>query len=179
VISDENGSKLTFISGAVQPLAKIDQLKGKTQTPETIEVNLADLIDVKGMKAMGNRISQHTVQSVVPIASEELVEAAETAVATVTDDEEELTEAVADETAIQEEIEEPEPVVRSPKIDAPEPKLPVEELVETQPKEEDQPQAEPVQAEEKPVETQHKKVDFEITNPDDIEIDDKGQLGLF
>jgi topoisomerase-4 subunit A len=24
-----------------------------------------------------------------------------------------------------------------------------------------------------------KKVDFEITNPDDIEIDDKGQLGLF
>jgi topoisomerase-4 subunit A len=26
---------------------------------------------------------------------------------------------------------------------------------------------------------QKKKVDFEITNPDDIEIDDKGQLGLF
>ena len=25
----------------------------------------------------------------------------------------------------------------------------------------------------------HKKVDFEITNPDDIDIDDKGQLGLF
>jgi topoisomerase-4 subunit A len=24
-----------------------------------------------------------------------------------------------------------------------------------------------------------KKVDFEITNPDDIEIDEKGQLGLF
>jgi len=24
-----------------------------------------------------------------------------------------------------------------------------------------------------------KKIDFEITNPDDIDIDDKGQIGLF
>jgi topoisomerase-4 subunit A len=24
-----------------------------------------------------------------------------------------------------------------------------------------------------------KKIDFEITNPDDLDIDDKGQLGLF
>jgi len=29
------------------------------------------------------------------------------------------------------------------------------------------------------VESLPKKIDFEITNPDDIEIDDKGQLGLF
>ena len=28
---------------------------------------------------------------------------------------------------------------------------------------------------EKPI----KKIDFEITNPDDLDIDDKGQLGLF
>ena len=65
IISEEQGSKLTFISGALQPMAKIDQLKGKIQTPETIEINLAELIDVKGMKAMGNRVSQHTVRSVV------------------------------------------------------------------------------------------------------------------
>src|ERR1700754_336374 len=71
IISDENGSKLKFISGATNPGAKIDQLKGKTQTPETIEVNLAELIDVKGMKAMGNRVSQHTVQAVTLIQSEE------------------------------------------------------------------------------------------------------------
>ena len=31
----------------------------------------------------------------------------------------------------------------------------------------------------KAVEKPAKKVDFEITNPNDIEIDDKGQLGLF
>jgi len=31
----------------------------------------------------------------------------------------------------------------------------------------------------KSVQSQTKKIDFEITNPGDIEIDDKGQLGLF
>ena len=36
-------------------------------------------------------------------------------------------------------------------------------------------QDESVKEPEKPV----KKIDFEITNPDDLEIDDKGQLGLF
>jgi topoisomerase-4 subunit A len=35
--------------------------------------------------------------------------------------------------------------------------------------------APPADPEDKPV----KKIDFEITNPDDIDIDDKGQLGLF
>jgi len=29
------------------------------------------------------------------------------------------------------------------------------------------------------METPPKTIDFEITNPDDIEMDDKGQLGLF
>ena len=36
-------------------------------------------------------------------------------------------------------------------------------------------QAESSKEPEKPV----KKIDFEITNPDDLDIDDKGQLGLF
>jgi topoisomerase-4 subunit A len=36
-------------------------------------------------------------------------------------------------------------------------------------------QDESVKEPEKPV----KKIDFEITNPDDLEIDDKGQIGLF
>src|ERR1700761_1300420 len=71
IISDESGSKFIFISGATNPVAKIDQLKGKTQIPETIEVNLAELIDVKGMKAMGNRVSQHTIQTIELIQAEE------------------------------------------------------------------------------------------------------------
>jgi topoisomerase-4 subunit A len=36
-------------------------------------------------------------------------------------------------------------------------------------------QTESTKEPEKPV----KKIDFEITNPDDLDIDDKGQLGLF
>jgi topoisomerase-4 subunit A len=38
---------------------------------------------------------------------------------------------------------------------------------------------EPAEQSPKPVTPQTKKIDFEITNPDDIDIDDKGQLGLF
>ncbi|MDB5016447.1 MAG: gyrase subunit, partial [Mucilaginibacter sp.] len=71
IISDENGSKLVLISGASQPIVKVEQLKGKEQTPETIEVDLASLIDVKGMKAMGNRLSQHTIKTVELIAENE------------------------------------------------------------------------------------------------------------
>jgi len=140
IISDENGSKLVFISGAAQPVAKLDQLKGKTQTPETIEVNLAELIDVKGMKAMGNRVSQHTIQSIELIAVEE-PQATDAEPEEIAEEEALLPE--ADDT---EEISEPEA-------------------------------AEPVA--DTPINPPAKKIDFEITNPDDIDIDDKGQIGLF
>ena len=67
-ISEEPGSKLILISGAAQPVVKVEQLKGKTQIQELVELNLTDLIDVKGMKAMGNRLSAHPVQTVQLIA---------------------------------------------------------------------------------------------------------------
>jgi len=152
IISEEAGSKLVLISGAAQVMVKVDQLKGKTEIPETIEAELSTLIDVKGMKAMGNRISQHTVKSVGLIA----------------------------------EI--------NPEVEEPEPHEVVNEIAET----DDQPQetnlnsgkseenkpAEPpanqsVESSAESVQSPPKKIDFEITNPDDIDIDDKGQLGLF
>jgi topoisomerase-4 subunit A len=67
-ISEEPGSKLVLLSGAAQPVVKVEQLKGKTQLMELVELNLTDLIDVKGMKAMGNRLSAHPVQTVELIA---------------------------------------------------------------------------------------------------------------
>jgi topoisomerase-4 subunit A len=67
-ISEEPGSKLILISGAAQPVVKVEQLKGKNQGQELVELNLTDLIDVKGIKAMGNRLSAHPVQSVQLIA---------------------------------------------------------------------------------------------------------------
>jgi topoisomerase-4 subunit A len=130
IISEESGSKMILISGAAQVMVKVDQLKGKTEIPETIEVELSTLIDVKGMKAMGNRLSQHTVKSIKLIAEINPV------------------------------IEEPEPQVEEEQVS--------ESSAET-------PQGESA----KPAEPPHKKVDFEITNPDDIDIDDGGQLDLF
>jgi len=131
IISEEPGSKLVLISGAAQPVVKVEQLKGKTQLPELVELNLTDLIDVKGMKAMGNRLSAHVVQTIELIAEH--------------DDPEDVPDPAPDS------VEDTEP----------------DEIVVEKPA----PDVEPEKA--------AKNIDFEITNPDDIEIDDDGQLGLF
>ncbi|PTQ95172.1 topoisomerase-4 subunit A [Mucilaginibacter yixingensis] len=144
-ISDEGGSKMVLISGAAQVVVSVEQLKGKAQAAETVELNLADLIDVKGMKAMGNRLSAHTVEKVTLISEH--------------DDENDVPDP------------EPNSVDDTNITITPEDKT----------GEDAQPNAEPqVSAEPSP-----KKVDFEITNPDDIDLNDKdksddsGQLGLF
>ncbi len=132
LITEEAGSKLVLLTHAVEPLVKLDILKGKSQTPESLELNLATVIDVKGMKAQGNKLSQHTVQSVAFLTAEEDPQEAEAQAVVPADD---------------------DPADTVP--DAPSPVA--------------EPTAEPPQ----------KKVDFEITNPDDIDMDDNGQLGLF
>jgi len=133
-------------------MVKVDQLKGKTETPDTIEVDLSTLIDVKGMKAMGNRLSQH------PIKSVELLQEINP---------------VVEET-------EPEPGVETEEVveaeEQSEEASPKSEESKSEPK---RPEAQSKESEEKSAEPPHKKVDFEITNPNDIEMDDKGQLGLF
>ncbi|HEY1024818.1 MAG TPA: DNA gyrase/topoisomerase IV subunit A, partial [Sphingobacteriaceae bacterium] len=151
VISEEPGSKMILISGAAQPVVSVDQLKGKSLTPETIELNLADVIDVKGMKAQGNRLTQHEVKTIELIAEH--------------DDPEDV----------------PDPV----------PEVSLEEIVEEDRKDQEaekeivQPDETETAIIEKAVnpETQPakpaKKIDFEITNPGDVDIDDKGQIGLF
>ncbi|HCN82640.1 MAG TPA: DNA gyrase/topoisomerase IV subunit A, partial [Sphingobacteriaceae bacterium] len=68
IINEEPGSKLVLMSGAKNPVVKIDQLKGKVLIPEEAEVNLAELIDIKGMKAQGNRLSQHEVKKIELLA---------------------------------------------------------------------------------------------------------------
>jgi topoisomerase-4 subunit A len=145
IISDESGSKLIFISGAAQSIVSVEQLKGKTLTPETVELNLADLIDVKGMKAMGNRLSPHTVNNVKLIAVNEDVEPGPDKI-----EETSSSDAIGNNESVKSKI----------------------ELVESS---EESVQSENKLAQSPPI----KKIDFEITNPDDIDIDDKGQLGLF
>src|SRR3546814_688973 len=64
IISEGNGSKLILLSHAPTPVAEVTILKGKSKISETFELNLAEFIDVKGLKAMGNRLSSHQVTKV-------------------------------------------------------------------------------------------------------------------
>ncbi|OOQ60065.1 DNA gyrase/topoisomerase IV subunit A [Mucilaginibacter pedocola] len=146
IISDEAGSKMVIISGATQAVVKVEQLKGKTMVPETVELNLADLIDVKGMKAMGNRLSIHLIKTVELIAEH--------------DDAEDVPDPAPDS------VEDTEITLTG----------------EDKNTQDAAPPAEPAssaEASSPSVEPPKKKIDFEITNPGDIDIDDQGQLGLF
>jgi topoisomerase-4 subunit A len=194
IISDEAGSKLVLLSGAAQPVVKIEQLKGKALVSEMAELNLSDLIDVKGMKAMGNRLSVHQVKSVeliaehddeadVPDPAPDTVEDTEI---TLTGEDKEVTDAAPAVSDVPPQAIQSEPVnpVNTPKPVEPTPIEPEKskpewkKSVEAKPKsvksEESNPQSVESQEAKPP-----KKIDFEITNPDDIDIDDKGQLGLF
>ena len=193
IISDENGSKLIIISGSKSPVVKVDQLRGKEQAPEIVEIELATLIDVKGMKAMGNRLTQQQVKKVELLAAVEEEEEPEAIVDDAEGDEPEALE--TDEVTVDEsdgtEVEEvAEEKPHAPEEKAPKPKAePVKRVAEKpveppvipseSPKEESAQTPEKKSDESVPSEKSVvKKIDFEITNPDDIEIDDKGQLGL-
>nr|WP_068890130.1 DNA gyrase/topoisomerase IV subunit A [Pedobacter panaciterrae] len=263
LISEENGSRFLYLTSNPEAVLTVDVLKGKTQIPETLEIVLAEFIDVKGIKANGNRITQHDVKNLSISNNEEpeLVleskasasdtssneeqpegESTETTDATTTVEPEENMPEVEDAEAISEEIEadvedeEPiakaeeeetekpvvaekkpftiaketkpvakeNPVVKEKSIEKPDEKPAEEGVSEGKPKKawgaskapEKEPKVKPEVKEESKTKTKSeaketpetkkdaeeapaKEIKFEITNPDDIEIDDKGQLGLF
>ncbi|GGG83205.1 DNA topoisomerase IV subunit A [Parapedobacter pyrenivorans] len=168
IINDEPGSKLLLITNAVTPVVSLDVLKGKSRTPETMEQNLTELIDVKGMKAQGNRLSPHEVKKVVLMT----VEA------------EEIRPAISDN--------EPVTEIQSEEKEA---DTDVDQSVVEDTASDETPSDQPITAEDNAIEPDNQpsksqdeeiqqtkerpKVDFEITNPDDIRVDDKGQMGLF
>lgn len=162
LISEEAGSKLVLISGANEPKISLEIVKGKSQTPETLELNLAELIDVKGQKAMGNRLSTHEVKQVTLLESEEPEPSFELSPINEVLDVEDNAEFVEGTKTPSMPEPEPEEVKETP-TPQPETTTPAEVLEETAP--------EPI----KPP----KEIGFEITNPDEIDMDDKGQLGLF
>lgn len=126
-INEEEKSQLLVLTRAEKALVEVDVLKGKTKIPETLELDLMEIIDVKGMKAQGNRLTAHEV---VEIRAKY----------------QEVSPAEADANKGGNEEKEPEKNLENPKDKS---------------------------AEDKP------KVDLEITNPDDIQIDDSGQIGMF
>jgi topoisomerase-4 subunit A len=72
LISEETGSKFIHLTSNPGATLSVDVLKGKTQIPETLEIVLADFIDLKGIKANGNRLSQHDVQEIRISNNEEI-----------------------------------------------------------------------------------------------------------
>ncbi|MEJ7778941.1 MAG: DNA gyrase/topoisomerase IV subunit A [Daejeonella sp.] len=186
VITEDNASKLVLITGLHKPRVSLEVLKGKTKITEAVEADLAQAIEVKGMKAMGNRLSPHEIKLITLLVSE-IEEEAEVI---VDQGPVELSEAQAELPGVHTatpvsslaiDLEEPEEEVPTDEPPVSEENIPVDaertaELPEPvkDVQTPDEP-VEPTKEEAKPA----KKIDFEITNPDDLDIDDKGQLGLF
>ncbi|MCO4292501.1 DNA gyrase/topoisomerase IV subunit A [Solitalea sp. MAHUQ-68] len=121
-ISDESGSKLVLISADDQPRIALTVLKGKAKDQELSEINLTEFIDIKGLKANGNRLSQFEIAKVELL---EPVEEEETDVAEDNNNGSDTETSSTDEA------------------------------------------------------TPSKKIDLEITNPEDTDLEDDGQGKLF
>lgn len=66
-ITETIGSRLEYVSTADSPEVAVELIKGKGKVKETEVINLEDLIDVKGWKALGNRLSPHKVVKLRPV----------------------------------------------------------------------------------------------------------------
>lgn len=58
-ISDHKDSKLIFASTSHNPIIQIEVLKGKSKEKLIYDLDLVEFIDVKGWKALGNRLTQY------------------------------------------------------------------------------------------------------------------------
>ena len=168
VISEESGSKMILITKASSPVVKFDVVKSKSQLTESIELKLAETIDVKGMKALGNRLSQFEVKNIELVSEDEpeisivmpaeevaiVLNEAEEEISTVYDDLGGGTQHMASEKST----------------------LAINILEDENASE---PDISKIKTAKKEISKPPRKIDLEITNPDDVEIDDKGQLGLF
>ena len=92
-ISEGIGSRLEFVTTSDAPEVEVELVKGKGKGKETEVVNLEDIIDVKGWKALGNRLSQHKVTNVKAVEEPEDTGLEEG------DDENELTESASAKTS--------------------------------------------------------------------------------
>ncbi|MCE2997252.1 MAG: DNA gyrase/topoisomerase IV subunit A, partial [Flammeovirgaceae bacterium] len=63
-ISEGIGSRLDYASTADSPEIEVDLIKGKGKDKETEVVNLEEIVDIKGWKTVGNRLSQFKVSKI-------------------------------------------------------------------------------------------------------------------
>lgn len=66
-ISETIGSRLEFVTTSDSPEVEVDLIKGKSKTKETEVLSLDDIVDIKGWKALGNRLSPHKVAKLRPV----------------------------------------------------------------------------------------------------------------
>ncbi len=70
-ISESIGSRLEYVTTSDEPEVELEVVKGKGKDKEVEVISLEDIIDVKGWKAMGNRLSQHKVTKVKAVEEPE------------------------------------------------------------------------------------------------------------
>lgn len=199
-ISEEHGSKMIFITGKAGAVVHVDVEKGKTKIPESLALDLATLIDVKGWKANGNRLSTHVIKKVklvdaeleigIPLVEEDEDSNSDDKVENDVDEtsgEDQGSEVTEDdasgEEGVEETTEDPQDnndgegnnaEVKAKPSFKPAFKTAQKPKVEEAPSVAKEEPAVPVEPKK-----EKKKISFEITNPGDISIDDKGQAKLF
>lgn len=101
-ISEGIGSRLVVVTTAETPEVEIEVNRGKDKPRKTLTVNLEELVDIKGWKALGNRLSEFKITKINLVQDEEigLEEAGE-------DDELEATESEKDSQSPKKKIESP------------------------------------------------------------------------
>jgi topoisomerase-4 subunit A len=70
-ISESIGSRLVLVTTSETPEVELELIKGKDKAKSTESVNLEEIVDVKGWKALGNRLSQFKVSKVSLVQDEE------------------------------------------------------------------------------------------------------------
>lgn len=161
LINEEPGSKMILVTAASKPVVKVDITKGKAKTPESYEEDLAAFIDIKGMKAQGNRLSSYDVVKVELLSAEE-------------DDDQKV--------PVEPSNTSPSPQTSASSSTQNEDDVEVENEEDTEENLVEDTENLTEDTTESPVVPEKKvtpKLDLEITNPDEIEIDNKGQINLF
>ncbi|HTF81644.1 MAG TPA: hypothetical protein VL947_07960, partial [Cytophagales bacterium] len=71
VISESKNSELVLVSTSESPQVEVEVLKGVKKEKDTLTLDLDVIVDIKGWKAMGNRLSQHEVKKIKLLAKTE------------------------------------------------------------------------------------------------------------
>ncbi len=70
-ISEGIGSRLVVVTTSETPEIEIEEVKGKDKGKSAEVINLEDIVDVKGWRAIGNRLSQNKVTKVSLVEEEQ------------------------------------------------------------------------------------------------------------